>query len=56
MDGWDDFSEFDKAVYRLTAAVVGVSALVGAAIGWVGHQLFEHLHTESRSDHFQGRG
>ena len=51
MDGWGEMTRFERDVFRLTACVIGAASLVGAAIGWVGHQLFEHLHTEGRSDY-----
>lgn len=52
-EGWD-MTRFEKDVVRLTAVVVGVASIVGAAIGWLGHQLLEHLHDEGRSEHFGG--
>lgn len=51
MSDWEAMSTFEKDVVRLTFAVVTAASLVGAAIGWVGHQLFEHLHHEGLSDH-----
>ena len=48
---WGDMTMFERDVVRLTVCVLSVAALVGAAIGWVGHQLFEHLHHEGLSDH-----
>ena len=53
-EGWE-MTQFEKEVVRLTAVVIGAASLVGAAIGWVGHQLFQHLHTEGRSDHFRSQ-
>lgn len=53
MDRWE-LTQFERDVVRLTALVVGAASVVGAAIGWVGHQLFEHLHDPGRSDHFRG--
>lgn len=52
-DGWGQMTRFERDVVRMTALVVGAASLVGAALGWVGHQLVEHLHHEGRSDHFR---
>lgn len=49
--GWGEMTRFERDVVRLTVAVLSVASLVGAAIGWVGHQVFVHLHHEGRSDH-----
>ena len=53
-EGWE-MTRFERDVLRMTAAVIGAASLVGAAIGWVGHQLFEHLHHEGISDHQRPR-
>jgi hypothetical protein len=53
VDGWET-TRFERDVVRLTACVIGAASIVGAALGWVGHQVFTHLHHESRSDHFRG--
>ena len=52
MEGWE-MTRFERDVVRLTAAMVGVVATVGALVGWVGHQVFVHLHHETPSDHFR---
>lgn len=44
-------SRLERDLTLIGAAVIGVASLIGGAIGWVGHQLFEHLHHEGRSDH-----
>ena len=54
MDTWPDMHGLKRDLTIVAAAVIGVAGLVGAAIGWVGHQLLEHLHHEGRSDHFGG--
>ena len=51
MGDWERMSMFERDVVRLTVCVLTAASLVGAAIGWVGHQLFEHLHHEGISDH-----
>lgn len=53
-DGWE-LNAFERDVVRLTAFVIGTASLIGAAVGWVGHQLFEHLHHEGISDHARPR-
>lgn len=35
----------------IAAGVIAVATGIGAVVGWVGHQLFRHLHHESLSDH-----
>lgn len=55
MDVWPRMNHLERAIVRAVLMLIAVpAALVGAAFGWVGHQLFQHLHTESRSDHFRG--
>lgn len=43
----------ERDLTLVAAAVVGTASLIGAAVGWVGHQLLVHLHHESPSDHFR---
>jgi hypothetical protein len=49
--GWPRMSRIERDITIITAAVIGAASLLGAAVGWVGHQLFHHLHHEGRSDH-----
>ena len=48
---WPEMSMLERDIVRMTFAVLTAASLVGAAIGWVGHQLFQHLHHEGLSDH-----
>jgi hypothetical protein len=54
VDGWD-MPDLHRDLTRIAAVFLGAATLIGATIGWVGHQLFEHLHDEGRSDHFRSR-
>ena len=47
-------SRLERDIARAGIVVFTVASLVGAAIGWVGRQLLEHLHDPGRSDHFRG--
>jgi hypothetical protein len=53
MDGWGDMTRLERDLTRIGIAVVTVASLIGAAVGWAGHQLFTHLHHETPSDHFR---
>ena len=53
MDAWPHMTRLERDIVLTFATVVGVASLIGGAIGWVGHQLFTHLHHESPSDHFR---
>lgn len=53
-DGWGSFSRLERDIARAGIIVVTIASLIGAAIGWLGHQLLEHLHDEGRSEHFGG--
>lgn len=44
-------SRLERDLTIITGTVIAAASLIGAAIGWVGHQLFQHLHHEGRSDH-----
>lgn len=55
MAAWEDMTRFERDVVRLTVGVLGVASLIGAAVGWVGHQLLVHLHDQGSSDHFRSR-
>lgn len=50
MGGWE-VPGLKRDLAIIAAVVIGTATLIGAAIGWVGHQLFEHLHHEGLSDH-----
>lgn len=52
-DGWARHSRFERDLTLIAAAVIGTASLIGGALGWVGHQLFAHLHHASSSDHFR---
>ena len=52
MDGWT-VNRLERDLTRIGITVLSVAVAVGAAVGWVGHQLFAHLHHESSSDHFR---
>jgi hypothetical protein len=53
MTEWPHMSRLERDLTRIAAAIVGAATLAGATVGWVGHQLFEHLHNPGRSDHFK---
>lgn len=53
MDGWARHGRLERDLTLIAAGVIAVASTIGAAIGWLGHQLFEHLHHESPSDHFR---
>lgn len=51
MADWPKMNRLERDLTVIAAGAVTVATAIGAAVGWVAHQLFEHLHTESRSDH-----
>lgn len=51
MDEWPHMNRLERDIARAGIVVVSVASLVGAALGWVAHQLLEHLHDEGRSDY-----
>jgi hypothetical protein len=53
VDGWPQMNRLKRDLTFIGGAVIGAATLLGAAVGWVGYQLFEHLHHEGRSDHFR---
>ena len=54
MDPWPNMTRLERDIARAGIVVVGIASLVGAALGWVGHQLVTHLHDPGISDHFRG--
>ena len=55
MDGWGDMTRLERDLTRIAIGVVAVASLLGAAVGWVAHQLVEHLHDEGLSDYPKGQ-
>lgn len=53
MDGWGSMSRLERDIARIGIGVVAVASLIGAALGWVAHQLVEHLHDPTPSEHFR---
>lgn len=53
-DPWPRMTRLERDIVLIVAGVVTASSAVGAALGWLGHQVFQHLHHEGRSEHFQG--
>jgi nitrate/TMAO reductase-like tetraheme cytochrome c subunit len=53
MDGWNDMSRLERDITRIAIGVVTVAGIVGGVLGWVAHQLVEHLHDPTPSDHFR---
>lgn len=53
MNDWPHMTRLERDIVLTAAAVVGIASVIGGAIGWVGHQLFQHLHHETPSDHFR---
>lgn len=51
VDDWPEMSRLKRDLTLIGAAVIGTASILGAAVGWVGHQLLVHLHHEGRSDH-----
>lgn len=52
-DGWQQMNRLERDIARIGIAVVATASLIGAALGWVAHQLVEHLHDPTPSDHFR---
>lgn len=53
MDGWPHMNRLERDLTLIGGVVLGVASMIGAVVGWVGYQLFEHLHHETPSEHFR---